>query len=89
MLELNGLVAGKFVTLLAEAGLYRGAFPSNYDIFDFIVDGLLGLEKVKALSLIAVCVNKLMQDVTIVHVPCIHNCLGEIFIGVYDHAKFI
>ena len=76
MLQLNSLAARLFIALLSQPRLKRSPLLANYDIFDFIIDVFLSLKVVEALSLIAVCIGELMQNVPIVYVTCIHNGLG-------------
>ena len=76
VLQLDSLAASLLVAPVSQSCLKRGPLSSNDDIFDFIVDGFLGLEVVEALSLFAFSILELMQNVPIVYVTRIHNCLG-------------
>ena len=76
MLQLYSLAARLLIALLSQPRLKRSPLLANYDIFDFIVDVFLGLKVVEALSLIAVGIGELVQNVPIVYVTCIHNGLG-------------
>ena len=76
MLQLYSLAARLFIALLSQPRLKRSPLLANYDIFDFIIDVFLSLKVVEALSLIAVGIGELVQNVPIVYVTCIHNGLG-------------
>ena len=86
MLELDGLTTGFFVVFISQTSLDCCSFLANYDLFNVIVDLLLRLKIVKALSLIAVSIDKLVQNVSIVQITGLHDSLGEVLVSVHYHA---
>ena len=72
VLKLDGLAAGLLVSLIYEASFHRCALLANYDIFEIVIYLFFCLQGVETLAHLTVNVFELMEQVSIVHITCLH-----------------
>ena len=88
VLKLDGLAAGLLVAFICEASFHCCALLANYNIFEIVINLFFCLQRVKTLAHLTANVFELMKQVAVIHVTCLHYCLGQVFVRVDDHTKF-